>query len=195
MNIYFLRHGQTDANIKDLYCGRTEANLTEKGIQQAVNAGKLLKTIDFSRVFVSERQRAADTLRYALGEETKYEIDPRVNEMDFGAFESKTYQELEKSYEKEFKLWGEDYKGYKLPEGESLLDLYKRFSEFMNELTSKDYENVLIVTHGGVMRCAYCYVLGSLDFYWKFGCRNGDIALIKYEYGNFYIDSITREWK
>jgi alpha-ribazole phosphatase len=62
----------------------------------------------------------------------------------------------------------------------------------MEEIKNIDAENILLITHGGVIRSIYSYILGeNLDLYWKFASRNADISIIKYEYGNYFIDCIV----
>ena len=62
----------------------------------------------------------------------------------------------------------------------------------MEHIKKLECDNILVCTHSGVIRAMYCYIMNEdIDLFWKFGSKNGDISLIKYEYGNLYIDSIT----
>ncbi len=75
--------------------------------------------------------------------------------------------------------------------GESAREFYNRVKSFMKHIQKEDEGNYLIVTHGGVIRMIYSYILqNNMDFYWNFASRNGDITLIKYEYGNLFVDYI-----
>lgn len=189
MKIYIVRHGQTLENVKKTYYGDIDCDITEKGIAQAEKLGKVLKEVSFDKVYCSEKKRAKQTLsRIYSGE---YTIDSRINERSFGIFEGKNFNEIQKLYSKEYKLWTEDWKLYTIPQGESMKCFFQRVSQFMDELSKSSYDNVLISAHGGVMKAIYTYVLGgSLDMYWKFASRNGDLAVINYDDGFFYIDSI-----
>lgn len=192
MNIYLVRHGETEENKNRYYYGSLDVSLNENGITQAKKAGKVLKHIIFDKVYVSERIRTKETAELALGNDIKAIKDSRINEMSFGVFEGKTYEEIKKLYPKDYKRWEENWMDFAPNGGESYRDFYNRVESFMEELIKSPCENVLVVTHGGVMRSIYCYVLnGKLDLYWKFSSKNGDISLIKYEYGNMFIDSIT----
>ena len=57
--IIFLRHGQAENNTKKILAGRSPGiNLTETGIQQAEQAGKMLKTLNISTIYSSPIDRA-----------------------------------------------------------------------------------------------------------------------------------------
>lgn len=192
MNIYIVRHGETEENKNRYYYGSLDVSLNKNGITQAKKAGEELKHIIFDKVYVSERMRTKETAELALGNEAAVIKDSRINEMNFGVFEGKTYEEIKKLYPEDYKRWEEEWMDFAPNGGESYRVFYSRVENFMEELIKNPCENVLVVTHGGVMRSIYCYVLnGKLDLYWKFSSKNGDISLIKYEYGNLFIDSIT----
>lgn len=187
-----MRHGQTNENKKSFYYGDLDIELNERGKLQSKNAGKYLKNICFDKIFVSERKRTYQTAVAALGEEIEYIIDSRLNETSFGLFEGMTYSEIQKKYPDECEKWDIDWIGYEPPEGESYINMCKRVSGFMDDVKKLDNENILIVTHSGVMRAIYCYVMDkNIDLFWKFSCKNADTALVKYEYGNLYLDSIV----
>lgn len=193
MNIYLLRHGQTESNSKKVYYGKLDVELNVKGKAQCEAIGKRLKDIPFNKVYTSTMKRAVQTAEIALSAK-KYEFikDERINEMNLGEFEGKNYEENQKNYPEEWKKWTEDWKGYAPPNGESYIEFYNRIKNFIEDIIKHDDENILIVTHGGVIKSIYAYILGgNLDVFWKFGTKNADLTLIKYEYGNFYIDSIV----
>jgi len=68
--LVLLRHGQSEWNLKNVFTGFTDVDLTEKGIEEAINAGKLLKEegISFDQVFTSTLKRANETAELALKE-------------------------------------------------------------------------------------------------------------------------------
>jgi alpha-ribazole phosphatase len=193
MNIYFVRHGETEQNERKTFYGDIDAELNERGRQQCEKAARYLSGISFDKVFISERKRTAQSAEYICREARKdFIIDGRINEMSFGAFEGRTYEEIKELYPVEQKAWQEDWKGFCPPGGESYSMFYLRVKSFMEDIATLEEENILIVTHGGVIRTVYAYLMGeNMDLYWKFASQNGDVTLIKYEYGNFFIDSIV----
>jgi alpha-ribazole phosphatase len=191
MNIYLLRHGETDENINRFYYGKLDVSLNENGKLQVYKAKEFLSSITFDRIYSSDRKRAIETANMAA-EGSHIIRDSRINEMDFGNFEGKDYKQIQKLFPKEYEMWNNDWKNFAPPGGESYADFYNRIKAFMEDLLKLSDDNILIVTHGGVIRTIYCYVLnGNMDYFWKFSSKNADISVIKYEYNNIFIDSIT----
>ncbi|MBU3110889.1 alpha-ribazole phosphatase [Clostridium lacusfryxellense] len=192
MNIYLLRHGQTQENRKGTYYGNLDISLNSIGINQGNKAKEFFNDIKFDIVYVSNKKRTLEMAKLALGrKEIEVINDSRINETNFGDFEGKTYEEIKKLYPKECICWQEDWKGFVPPNGESYVQLCERVKSFMEHIKNLEKENILISAHSGVIRAIYCYVMNeNMDLFWKFGCKNGDISVIKYEFGNLYIDSI-----
>ncbi len=155
MKIWVTRHGQTNLNKQKLMQGLTDEPLNEVGIQQAKDARKALGEVHFDAVYASPLDRAITTASI-IGNIRKEEviIDPRIIETDFGKYEKRKYH-----------LMGPRMTAYwALPEVfpapksvETIASMVKRSSEFLRELEQKDYENVLVTCHGGIIRalCGY----------------------------------------
>jgi alpha-ribazole phosphatase len=192
MNIYLLRHGQTEENIKGSYYGNLDISLNSIGISQGNSAKNFFNDIKLDRVYVSDKKRTGEMAQLVLGEaETEIIQDNRINETNFGDFEGKTYQEIKSLYPEECTSWQNNWMEFVPPSGESYIKLCERVKCFMEDIKKLECDNILLCTHSGVMRAIYCYVMNeNIDLFWKFGCKNGDISIIKYEYGNLYIDSI-----
>ncbi len=192
MNIYLLRHGQTEENRKGSYYGNMDISLNAIGISQGIKARAFFNDIKLDRVYVSNKRRTLEMAKLVLGEK-KIEViqDNRINETNFGDFEGKTYDEIVTLYPKESMCWRDNWKEFIPPNGESYIKLCERVKTFMEHIKKLDGENILVCAHSGVIRAIYCYIMNeNIELFWKFGCKNGDISLIKYEYGNLYIDAI-----
>lgn len=192
MNIYLLRHGETEQNLKGFYYGNLDIDITDKGIKQIEYINDKVKNIPFDKIYISNMKRAkssADII--SRDKDIPYIRDKRLNEMNLGIFEGKSYENIKNEYPIEFKGWSDDWKNYDPPQGESYVDFYERVKDFFQEILELQDENILLVTHGGVIRSILAYIMGeNLDAFWKFGSKNGDLTLVKYEYGNLYIDFI-----
>lgn len=145
--LYFIRHGQTEANVQGILTGTLETNLTEKGIEDAKKLSKELN-IDFDYYYCSPLTRTHQTLQAIKGD-VNFIIDDRITEVSSGDWQGKLKHELP---EREYNL----YKQGKLnpPNGESLNDVDKRIISFLKDMVSKYKENdkILIVTHNAFMR-------------------------------------------
>lgn len=73
--LYFIRHGESKANLANVSGGRTNSPLTEKGIKQAEAAGKSINgsSVQFDLIVSSPMIRAYDTAK-AISKHTKYDI-------------------------------------------------------------------------------------------------------------------------
>lgn len=155
MNIYVTRHGQTRLNKKKIMQGRTNEPLNEIGREQAKKAHEAVKDVKFDAVYASPLDRAQETASIIAGvDRSELIIDERIIEADFGKYEMKSYYGLGPAMTL-FWGWPEVFKAPKT--AESVEHMVERSHEFLRELEAKDYENVLVVCHGGIIRpiCGY----------------------------------------
>lgn len=98
--LVLLRHGQTIYNKEKKFCGWTDVDLTEQGVQEAHDAGKSLKTAGFTfdTAFCSMLTRSIETLNivlYELGQEKlPIEFTWRLNERHYGALQGKKHEDM-----------------------------------------------------------------------------------------------------
>ncbi|MGB5489433.1 MAG: 2,3-diphosphoglycerate-dependent phosphoglycerate mutase [Woeseiaceae bacterium] len=110
------RHGQSDWNLKNLFTGWTDVDLTEKGIQEGIDAGKLLSELDFEFdiAYTSVLKRAIRTLWYILDEMDLMWIpvirDWRLNERHYGALQGLNKAETAAKYgDEQVHIWRRSY--------------------------------------------------------------------------------------
>lgn len=152
MNVIVARHGVTQANIGRITNGRSDDMLTDEGRKQAEELVNKLKDYKFDSIFSSPLKRATETaLPIAEATNSEINIDIRLIEVDFGIFTKKPYSEIEKVTGKTGTEMLNDYK-FDFPEGETSEEVEERVRSFIDELKAKQYKNVLVVTHGGILR-------------------------------------------
>ena len=110
------RHGQSDWNLKNLFTGWTDVDLTDKGIEEAKAAGKLLQDLDykFDVAFTSVLRRAIWTLWLMLDEMDRVWIpvhrDWRLNERHYGALQGLNKAETAAKYgDEQVHIWRRSY--------------------------------------------------------------------------------------
>jgi len=110
------RHGQSDWNLKNLFTGWTDVDLTEKGIQEAVAAGQLLRELgyEFDVAYTSVLKRAIRTLWLMLDEMDRMWIpvvrDWRLNERHYGALQGLNKAETAAKYgDDQVHIWRRSY--------------------------------------------------------------------------------------
>ncbi len=114
--LVFCRHGQSDWNLKNLFTGWTDVELTDKGRSEATAAGQLLHELDFKFdiAFTSVLKRAIHTLWIMLDEMDRVWIpvvrDWRLNERHYGALQGLDKAETSAKYgDEQVHIWRRSY--------------------------------------------------------------------------------------
>ena len=154
--IYLLRHGHT--TLTGTYTGSTNCPLSDKGVVQV----KSLKDCDdfnsVTKVVASPLIRCKQTVQTLnLSVPTTYEKS--LQEIDFGNWEAKTFEEISKSDPELCQRWLEQPSNFTFPEGESIDVFKERVEQTFNIITSLKDKKILIVAHGGMIRYLICRFL------------------------------------
>lgn len=165
--LVLLRHGQSQWNLENKFTGWTDVPLTKKGINEAKNAGDLIKknNIKFDKIFSSVLERANKTAEIAMNQtksaelyennKLTYEKNKNLNERDYGDLVGLNKNETAEKFGKEqVHIWRRSY-DIPPPNGESLEDVVKRVSPYYTkEIKPLIFEgkNILIVAHGNSLR-------------------------------------------
>lgn len=207
MNVYIMRHGETDWNKQGLVQGSADIPLNEYGKELArLTAEGLYKDgVRFDRIYSSPYIRAMQTssilaektlLKKAtethsplqmISEESGVVIDSRIREMSFGKYEGIRIAELRtnKDYIEISKCFDDPIHYVNEPPAESYDDVFNRVCSFLKKEIfprQDDCENVLIVCHGAVIR-AFISVIKRLMLsqYWSIHQPNCSINIAKIE--------------
>nr|WP_080886186.1 2,3-bisphosphoglycerate-dependent phosphoglycerate mutase [Nitrospira japonica] len=157
--VVLLRHGESQWNLENRFTGWVDVPLSERGIQEARNAGEKLRGFTFDRAFTSVLMRANETLRLALETigQTALPIqkDKALNERMYGDLQGLNKAETAKKYgDEQVKIWRRSY-DVRPPGGESLKDTAERVLPYY-EKTIKPHllkgETILIAAHGNSLR-------------------------------------------
>lgn len=181
--IYLIRHGETEANLRHLYCGSTDLPLSEQGML------KLHRQKDFpiskTRFITSGMLRTEQTLNLLFGD-VPHQKDSRFREIDFGIFEMHSYEELKSTPTYQKWITGNNEANV-CPGGESGEQMRARALTAFSELaTQAPSQNIVIVTHGGVIAAIMDNLFsseGKSRFQWQPSPGNGyviDIEAMSY---------------
>ena len=162
--LIILRHGQSLWNLKNLFTGEVDVDLTAHGEEEAKNAGMLLKCIPIDVAFTSVLKRAIHTLDIILNE-TGAQIpilrSSALNERNYGKLQGMNKSETLKKYgAKKVLLWRRSF-NIKPPGGESLKDTFNRvIPYYLKEILPylKVNRTVLVVAHGNSLRALMMYL-------------------------------------
>ncbi len=167
MNIYLVRHGETDKNRAKLLQGRSDAVLNSTGILQAEKLRGFFQNngITFDRVYSSPLKRAVMTADIIAGSRLQILTDERLLEMDYGPYEGSSLENPSAEILEFFR----DFIHNPAPEGmESLSHVTLRMGQFLDELKNGDDGNILIATHAIALKGALEYLTpDSMGSWWS----------------------------
>ena len=159
--LVLVRHGQSDWNLKNLFTGWRDVDLTEKGVTEAREAGRKLKAqgIKFDVAFTSALKRAQRTLDLMLTELDQTAIpifkDQALNERDYGDLVGLNKDDARKKWgEEQVHIWRRSY-DVAPPGGESLKDtLARTLPYYVTDILPRVLrgERVLVAAHGNSLR-------------------------------------------
>ena len=193
-NLILVRHGQSTWNKLGKWTGWTDVHLNEAGEKEAETMGGLLKDTVPDIAFTSDLIRAEETLtiiEHQLG--FKHDIPvthaKELNERNYGDLTGKNKWEVEKEYGEEVfhgirRSWD-----YKIPNGETLKDVYNRVVPYFEEQILphlKEGKNVIIVAHGNSLRS----LIKQLE-----NISDEEIADVEIATGEAFVYSINSEGK
>jgi 2,3-bisphosphoglycerate-dependent phosphoglycerate mutase len=168
--LWFVRHGESTWNASGFVQGQaTGPVLTRKGRMEAVGVAERFAGIGITSIYTSDLKRALQTAEI-VGQALHVEpqADPALRERNFGQAQGRPHSELSPvaSGIEVDRVVDADAQP---AEGESLREMYQRVGAFIADLERHEPEgDVLVVTHGGVIRIAHAYCSGIAvgDMHW-----------------------------
>lgn len=178
--IYFIRHGQTDDNLNQIYTGQKDVPLNQTGIKQAKETASELKDTHFDICFCSPLLRAKQTCKEIMKYHKNINViyDERLMERDYGTLVGLSVDSIN------YNRWNSinDEKMKNEFNAETITQVYDRLNDFYNEILVKHQnKNILIVAHSGVGRISNAYFNGmpeNMDFS-TFKISNASVTLFK----------------
>ena len=190
--LVLLRHGESTWNKENRFTGWTDVDLTEKGTEEAIKAGNLLKEkgFVFEKAYTSYLKRAIKTLNIVL-DWIAVEKTWRLNEKHYGALQGLNKSETAEKYgEEQVKIWRRSYdiappalreddprnprldirymgiQGEHLPLTEALKDTVERSLPYWKEVIAPSLQHfgqILVVAHGNSLRGIIKYLKNISD--------------------------------
>ncbi len=169
--IVIIRHGITEGNEKGLYYGSTDVPLAERGIEELKKEKELgiYPDSDTAMYFTSGMRRAEQSFEIIYGNK-EHETIPTLRELDFGDFEMKTYEELNKV--PEYQEWiSATSDAVPPPNGESIRKFTERVESGFKELLTQTELQMLKLRNEGGEALAICIchggvISGIMDHLW-----------------------------
>ena len=184
--LYLMRHGETMFNVQHKIQGWCDSPLTEKGKQQAIQAGQYFKEhgITFDHAYCSTSERCSDTLE--LITDMPYQRLKGLKEMYYGELEGES-ERLNCKTPKECETY------YLQFHGESSNDVKDRMMTTLTDIMNqKDHVSVLAISHGGT---CFSFLRGIQDPSEELKKGFGNCCIFVYEFDNvtFQLKEVIRQ--
>jgi broad specificity phosphatase PhoE len=215
MNLYLVRHGETYLNRYGKMQGWADSPLTEEGKEMAIQFGKSLAAVPFSRVYTSDLGRTVETAQLILqqnDDHTHLEINQRkeFRESFFGSFEGEyldaTWIHIAQELNLPYQTLPDIFRNYSLEEvmdfikksdpfhhAESYDEIWERVEKGLSEIVSKvqrNDENILLVAHGVIIRMILSKF--SDEFHSEVEIKNCSVSVVQYSSNLFKVVSMNQ---
>ncbi|BBS35708.1 2,3-diphosphoglycerate-dependent phosphoglycerate mutase GpmB [Enterobacter cloacae complex sp. 2024EL-00215] len=184
LQVYLVRHGETQWNAERRIQGQSDSPLTEKGVQQAWQVAERARTLGITHVISSDLGRTQQTARIiadACGCDVM--LEPRLRELDMGVLEKRHIDTLTKAEEDWRRTLVNGTEDGRIPEGESMQELSVRMHAALAEcLKLPAGSRPLLVSHGIALGCLVSTILGLPAYAERrLRLRNCSISRIDYQ--------------
>jgi probable phosphoglycerate mutase len=187
-NIYIIRHGQTDYNLKGIIQGsRVDTDLNDTGREQASQFFEAYKHINFDKIYISKLKRTYQSVeRFIVEKNVPYEAFEGLNEISWGEQDGmNTTFEMKEYYQHVANEWAKGNLDLVIGGGESPNQVMARQKPVWQYIMNQTHEkNILICMHGRALRILLCHILGlPLSQMDKFEHSNLCLYRLTYENG------------
>lgn len=188
--LILVRHGETAWNAGEVFRGRADIGLNERGLKQAEMAGQYLKDAAVEAVYSSPLTRAAGTAA-AIARRHGLEIITAtgLNDLDFGAWQGMTHNAVREDYGELYDQWRTEPADMRMPGGESLDEVRARAMVLVEAVIAWHHGTVALVSHRVVLKVLICAMLGlDNSHFWDFRLETGALTVFRHERGRFVLD-------
>lgn len=181
MKLYLVRHGETDWNREGRMQGRKEVDINLFGLRQAHLCAKRLKHIPFDCAYTSPQSRAIQTAEIITrNHNLTLNKHPNLQEIHLGSWEGLTWSDVKKKHRGLMDDMNREKKMANIHGGETYEDVIDRAMGFIDDIEETDLKNVLVVTHGGVIKSMVTHILGlSIEKRSNFHITNTSVSVLE----------------
>ncbi|AHM73307.1 adenosylcobalamin/alpha-ribazole phosphatase [Yersinia hibernica] len=187
MRLFLVRHGQTEANLRGVFCGLTDVALTPQGVAQAGDVAGWLADVAFGHGVSSQLLRARHTANIVLaGHSLDAGTDDQLNEMNFGQWEMRHHHDLQREDPDAWAAWLADWQQASPTGGESFPQFSARIESVVQSLLSikNNDNNQLLVSHQGVLSLMLARLLAMpAAAMWHFHFEQGAYSVLEIHQG------------
>jgi len=192
VELYFVRHGQTEWNSIRKLQGIKDSPLTPEGVEQTLLLKEVVSHISFDKCITSPLGRAVETAKLLVNNSFPISNNKLLTEMAFGEVEGLEKELFKAKYQEPFyNLWhhADRYNPSDFS-GETFQSITSRAKQFLNTVkTEKDGSKILVVSHGMMLKVIFGIIWNhSLEKFWDDPVPlNTSITKVIYQNGTFEI--------
>ncbi|KFC07774.1 phosphoglycerate mutase [Trabulsiella guamensis ATCC 49490] len=184
LQVYLVRHGETQWNAERRIQGQSDSPLTEKGEQQAWQVGERARTLGITHIISSDlgrTRRTAEIIAEACGCDVT--LDARLRELDMGVLEKRRIESLTEEEEGWRRQLVNGTPDGRIPDGESMQELGDRMqAALLSCLELPEGSRPLLVSHGMALGCLVSTILGLPAYAERrLRLRNCSISRVDYQ--------------
>jgi broad specificity phosphatase PhoE len=182
VELWLVRHAESDSNRGKFIAGQSDVALTDLGHQQARQLAQRLRSHQFSALYTSDLQRARNTAGYVAEVlSMQPRIDPRLRELDAGAWSGLTHAQIAERFPEEWARWQGRDPSMRRGGGESYRDGAERITAMLEQIAKAHAgERVLVFSHGGVLGLYLSTLMGlDLSRAWHLVISNTAICRVR----------------
>ena len=187
LRLLLVRHGQAEGNQHGVFLGRSDAELTEVGLEQVRFLAEKLADEEITQIYTSPLLRAhktASVLARAHGLEPA--LDARLVEQDFGRWDGLRFKQVKETFSEGLRAWADGGPEIAPNGGEALKAVAERVASFLADLQHyREGETVLVVSHAATLQTLICLLLETpLRNLWAYRIQGGSLTEIElFDYG------------
>jgi alpha-ribazole phosphatase len=181
--LYLVRHGRVADGHTDRYHGNNDIGLSPVGERQLTALARYLKSVPFAAVYATPLKRTQDgAARLCQGRNIEPRVISEFREIHFGVWEGLTFSEIAERYPEELAARILDLENFRIPEGESLLQVRDRVMPRLKTLIGEHPgQSLALVAHAGVNRVILCDALSlPLENIFHLDQNYGGLNIIDY---------------
>jgi len=162
LELYLIRHGQTDLSRENRFCGSIDPPLNAVGLQMAEAFGIAYANRSWDAIYSSPRTRTLQTAN-ALAIRTGVApiVADGLREISYGDWESLRHQDAQSRWPEQYAWWAVDTASRSTPNGETAFEVAARAARVLEQVRDGHAQGrVLLVSHKATIRILVCALLG-----------------------------------
>ena len=151
--ILLVRHGETDWNVAEVFRGRIDVPLNERGLRKAELLAEYLENVPVDAIYSSPLKRAWQTAEAIAGRKGReVKVAPALLDFDFGVWQGLSHSEVRQKYPEAYDDWLSRPEQLRIPGGEDLGEVGERALALVNEVIANGLASVALVTHRVIIK-------------------------------------------